>query len=232
MAKLFEQGGDVTPELDKRVAWGKVGEPTQNSSWAKILTWLESVLGFLRKDANLSDLTNKDHAQHYLDVYSKAQVDNRLADRALKSDVLTKNNTTPYTPTSSYHPATRKMVLDLLRGDPYVGASSIIDSNWETAGEVENIYGIVQQSGLVVTVNIEFKGRLPDTSNTNGHMFVLPNNFGSPLYIIPIGISTTGANGSGTAELAGRVIRCTFRATADKPIYSINFSYVAQNYYV
>ena len=49
-------------------------------------------------------------------VYDKiSTMDTTIGDKANTSDVLTKTNTTSYTPTANYHPATKKYV------DDYVG---------------------------------------------------------------------------------------------------------------
>ena len=111
MAKrLFEQGGDVTPSLDMRVASGKAGTATENSTWQTIITWLESVLGFLKISNNLSDLTDDATARTNLDVYSTGEVDTALGNKADTSNVLTLDNTTPFTPNSDYEPATNKQI--------------------------------------------------------------------------------------------------------------------------
>lgn len=46
MPRIFEQGADVDPILTHRVAWGLAGNPTKNSTWAKILAWFQSNLTF------------------------------------------------------------------------------------------------------------------------------------------------------------------------------------------
>lgn len=229
MARLFEQGGDVTPELDKRVAWGKVGEPTQNTTWGNIVTWLESVLGFLRKDANLSDLTNKNTAQANLDVYNKFGVDSIVSHRALRNNVLEKNNTTPYEPTSSYHPATRKMVLDLLKTG-YVLASMVIDPAFASSEGISYSLVRVQQWGRVVAINGRFTGRLP-SDGSNKKMFTLPSRFKPPEYDFIFGVSSTHGTGGFLSMGNDGVIRSNFRENVTSYQYFFSFTYISKETY-
>ena len=229
MARLFEQGGDVTPELDKRVAWGKVGEPTQNSSWGTIVNWLESVLGFLRKDANLSDLTNKTAARENLGVYSTGQVDTKLGDRALRNNVLEKNNTTPYTPTSSYHPATRKMVLDLVKESSPL-SSMIIDPDFYSAFVEANSVVRVQQYGKVVTVNGTFKGVLPE-SGSSMTMYSLPSGIKPPEYDFIFGVGSAGDRGGLLTMGNNGKITCHHRGHESVHTFFFNFTYIAKDTY-
>jgi len=229
MARLFEQGGDVIPELDKRVAWGKVGEPTQNSSWAKILTWLESALGFLKKDANLSDLTNKATARENLGVYSTGQVNTKIGDRALKDNVLGLDNTTPYTPTSSYHPATRKMVLDLLKAGPAY-ASMVIDPAFESVEGISVHLVRVQQWGRVVAINGRFNGRLP-SDGSDKKMFTLPSGFKPPEYGFNFGVSSTNGTGGLLSMRTDGTIRSLFRENTTSYQYFFSFTYISEETY-
>jgi hypothetical protein len=67
-----------------------------------------------------------------------------LSDKANKTNVLEKNNTTIYTPTTSYHPATYKFVVDLLNNLPNAVASITNTSNTIT---------VTFLSGVIVTLN-------------------------------------------------------------------------------
>lgn len=108
--RLFEQGGDVTPSLDMRLASGKSGTPTVNHTWQTVLTFLQSSLDFLTKSSNLNDLPNKATARTNLSVYSKSESDALLLDKADRSNVLLLDNTTPFTPDNPYEPATKNYV--------------------------------------------------------------------------------------------------------------------------
>jgi hypothetical protein len=44
MGRLFEQGSDVDPILTHRVAMGLAGNTTKNSTWTKIIAWLNTKL--------------------------------------------------------------------------------------------------------------------------------------------------------------------------------------------
>ena len=61
----------------------------------------------------------------------------RLTDFAGKSEVLTKTNTTSFTPTSSYHPATKKYVDDAIAGVSGGSGSEVDLTNYYTKAEVD-----------------------------------------------------------------------------------------------
>jgi hypothetical protein len=61
---------------------------------------------------DLSQISN--NIERTIQVQDKSGVLALLSDIATLSNVLTLNNTTPYTPTSDYHPATLKIVQDLI----------------------------------------------------------------------------------------------------------------------
>lgn len=44
--RIFEQGLDVDPQLTTRIAHGKAGSATLNTTWAKLLAWLQANLTF------------------------------------------------------------------------------------------------------------------------------------------------------------------------------------------
>jgi hypothetical protein len=108
--RLFEQGGDVTPSLDMRLASGKVGTPTANHTWQTVVSWLEAVLNFLKKSENLNDLPDKVIARDNLDVLSSGEITSLLSDKADADNVLALDNTTPFTPSENYHPATNLQI--------------------------------------------------------------------------------------------------------------------------
>ena len=111
MARLFEQSEETTPgDLTERLSYGKVASQTKNITWTNLVAWLNSVLGFLKISSNLDDLNNKATARTNLEVYSTTEIDDDLDLKADKTNVLEKDNTTAFTPTSSYHPATKSYV--------------------------------------------------------------------------------------------------------------------------
>lgn len=110
---LFEQPLDSNPsDLTYRVAFGKASNFTKNMTLTSLITWLNAQLGFNLKSNNLSDVPNKVTGRSNLGVYSTSEVDADLALKADKSNVLQLDNTATYTPSSNYHPATKKYVDD------------------------------------------------------------------------------------------------------------------------
>ena len=168
--RQFEIGGDTTPELTNRIASGKAGTPTVNSTWQTVVTWLESVLGFLKTTSNLSDLNNTTTARTNLGVYSTTQVDAALNDKADKTNVLEKDNTTTFTPTSNYNPATKKYVDDGgLRTSllPCIIGSNISDFDVKA----------IQVGGIVYV-----KGQFRITSSPGANtIFTLPLQVNTPI---------------------------------------------------
>jgi flagellar biosynthesis regulator FlaF len=57
--RLFEQGSDVDPILTHRVAMGLAGNTTKNSTWSKIVTWLQTAL----QDATHRFITDTERTQ-------------------------------------------------------------------------------------------------------------------------------------------------------------------------
>lgn len=80
-------------------------------------------------------------------------------------NILTKDNTTPYTPTSDYHPATKKYVDDTVESSKGLYSKTFTEDDWETVGQ-DNILTILQSehklnSPYIVSIeknqNNEFK---------------------------------------------------------------------------
>lgn len=110
--RIFEQPENNDPDLTKRVAFGGASKITENMTWSNFITWITGKLSFLKISENLNDLDNATTARTNLGVYSTTQVDTLLDDKADELDVLTKTNTTVYTPTADYHPGTKKYIDD------------------------------------------------------------------------------------------------------------------------
>lgn len=109
MARLFEQGGDVEPQLNHRVAWGLSGVSTKNSTWQTIVTWLQGTLSFLKPSNNLSDVADAATALSNIGGINSGA----LTPYALKTNVLELDNTVEFTPHNNYEPATKKYVDDI-----------------------------------------------------------------------------------------------------------------------
>lgn len=168
--RLFEQGGDVTPELTRRLAWGAAGVATSNSTWQTVITWLESILGFLKTSNNLSDLNDDTAARSNLGVYSTSEVDAELLLKADADNVLEKDNTTTYTPTSDYNPATKKYIDDLLSNTGWQDLLNISANitNWGASNKSI-------QTGNFVTISVTFSVQT-EIAAANG-IFELPSSF-------------------------------------------------------
>ena len=122
--KLFELANLPSPyDQSYRLALGKENAPAVNVSLQNFLTWLTSMLPFMKGENGLSDIPAKKigAARSYLSVYSKEEVDARVYPKldAYSSGMgggLGHLNTTPYTPATDYNPATKKYVDDTFGG--------------------------------------------------------------------------------------------------------------------
>jgi len=116
--RLFELSTTADPALTLRLALGKAATPASNITLGAFLTWLLAKLSFLKVHSNLSDLQNVATARANLVVYSQAQVNAYLAQKAAlfqagSGGVLGVANTSIYNPTSNYHPATLRNIKNL-----------------------------------------------------------------------------------------------------------------------
>lgn len=136
--KLFGLANLPSPyDQTYRLALGKENAPAVNVSLQNFLTWLTSMLPFMKGSKNLSDITNSGAARSNLNVYSKTEVDARVNPKldAYSSGMgggLGHRNTAEYTPTSDYHPATKKYVDDKFLGSAGTlsneGRNALVDS--------------------------------------------------------------------------------------------------------
>lgn len=122
--KLFGLANLQSPyDQTYRLALGKENAPAVNVSLQNFLTWLTSILPFMKGENALSDIpeNKKGAARSNLSVYSKVEVDARLLP---KLDAYSPGmggglgvyNTSLYTPVSDYNPATKKYVDDTFGG--------------------------------------------------------------------------------------------------------------------
>lgn len=136
--KLFGLANLSSPyDQTYRLALGKEDAPAVNVTLSNFLTWLGSVLPFMKGSNNLSDVTSSGAARSNLNVYSKTEVDARVTPKldAYSSGMgggLGHLNTTPYTPVTDYNPATKKYVDDKFLGSEGTlndeGRNSFVDS--------------------------------------------------------------------------------------------------------
>ena len=158
MARLFEQGGDVTPELNRRVAWGDAGVPTKNSTWQTIVTFLQGALTFLRPSNNLSDLTDAATARANLGI-----TDPDLSAYALKNNVLALDNTVEYLPSAPYNPATAIYVANYFNARIKWG--SIDAGDIPAGGRSFSVSWPFGTDNYNVLVSITSKGKMLDDNN-------------------------------------------------------------------
>jgi len=117
MPELFDQSENTNPNLAQRIAFGRALNATENMTFTNFITWITGKLGFFKISSNLGDPgRNVTTMRSNLGVYSTLQVDTALLNKADKfptsGGALKTNNTTSFTPTTDYHPATKKYVDD------------------------------------------------------------------------------------------------------------------------
>lgn len=115
--ELFNQSENTNPNLNQRVAFGRLSAVIETMTLTNFLTWLGTRLPFLKTASNLGDLPNKTTSRSNLSVYSIAQVNTALAAKAgafptVNPGALLTNNTDEFNPSSDHHPATKKYVDD------------------------------------------------------------------------------------------------------------------------
>lgn len=88
---------------------------------------------------------------------------NTVSSKANKSDVLTKTNTTTYTPTADYHPSTKKYVDDAIADK---GVGNMLKSVYDTDdnGVVDNAEKV---NGLTVLTAVPANAKFTDTIYTH-----------------------------------------------------------------
>ena len=103
---LFGIPEDNDPALTRKLAHGTETEEARSMTFAGLITWLTSRLPFFNTANNLRE-ANAKAVRSNLSVNSVAENTAALALKADKANVLGKDNTTAYTPTLPYHPATK-----------------------------------------------------------------------------------------------------------------------------
>ena len=186
LRRLFEQGGDETPVLTRRVAWGLAGTVTKNSTWQTIVTWLQGVLNFLRPANNLSDVADAAVALSNLGGINSGT----LSGYALKSNVLELNNTVEFTPDNPYEPATKNYVDTIYySGDNTTEALS-------TSGLDLDVYCITNPRLHLVQMQIQF--------NTDGFDGLRSVQIGGGIAPFPkTTILFPAVSGAGTTAIIG-----------------------------
>ena len=189
--KLFGLANLSAPyDQTYRLALGKEDAPAVNVTLSNFLTWLGSVLPFMKGSNNLSDVTSSGAARSNLNVYSKTEVDARVTPKldAYSSGMgggLGYLNTTPYTPISDYNPATKKYVDDKFLGSAGTlndeGRNSFVDS-------VGVLLFSVRSRIALLNIQITTKGKYtPDAWIQVGKVDKLPvlQQYGYGVSIVP-----------------------------------------------
>ena len=99
-----------------------------------------------KSDVGLSNIDNTSDANKPISTATQSALNSKadvsaLDTKANKSDVLTKTNTTSFTPTSAYHPATKKYVDDSVSA---AGGGDMLKNVYDTDGD-----GIVDNAGML-----------------------------------------------------------------------------------
>jgi len=189
--KLFGLANLSAPyDQTYRLALGKEDAPAVNVTLSNFLTWLGSVLPFMKGSNNLSDVTSSGTARSNLNVYSKTEVDARVTPKldAYSSGMgggLGHLNTTQYTPISDYNPATKKYVDDKFLGSAGTlndeGRNSFVDS-------VGVLLFSVRSRIALLNIQITTKGKYtPDAWIQVGKVDKLPvlQQYGYGVSIVP-----------------------------------------------
>jgi len=189
--KLFGLANLSAPyDQTYRLALGKEDAPAVNVTLSNFLTWLGSVLPFMKGSNNLSDVTSSGAARSNLNVYSKTEVDARVTPKldAYSSGMgggLGHLNTTQYTPISDYNPATKKYVDDKFLGSAGTlndeGRNSFVDS-------VGVLLFSVRSRIALLNIQITTKGKYtPDAWIQVGKVDKLPvlQQYGYGVSIVP-----------------------------------------------
>lgn len=177
---LFEQPQETTPgNLSDRLAYGRVGVDSKNITWTNLVAWLGSVLSFLKPSNNLSDVDDLATARTNLDVYDTTTIDDALFLKADKTNVLEKDNTTTFVPSSDYNPSTKKYT------DEGGASTGWLEATAETGPDSATFTVKVQQRGAMVVGT----GQVKLDSISGSVAFTLPPEVGTASIDVYFGAS-------------------------------------------
>lgn len=170
--RLFELTTTDDPDDSLRVALGKASTPASNITMEDLKAWLLDELGFLKVTQNLADINNASAARGNLAVYSSAQVDAYLAQKATlyqagSGSVLGVANTSIFKPTSNYHPACLRDIKNL-------GIKPLVIAQLSTAGTYTN----------EKFRNSDEIGSEPSGGRSGAGVYTLTHNYGSTNYMV------------------------------------------------
>lgn len=151
MPRVFEQGNDVTPIGSYRVASGKDDTETINSSWDKIVEWLNINLPFMKGSENLSEITNVVTARNNLDIYSTGEIKTMVDNSIEQFENLSTNDSR----------------LELVFSGDLFGRGTV-DQVYDTGIFVDSsLYIAPKYSGITLTVKKTATGAYTITHNLN-----------------------------------------------------------------
>jgi len=171
--RLFELTTTDDPATSLRLPLGKASTPASNILLSDFLSWLLDNLGFLKVASNLADLNNVASARAALAIYSAAQVDTYLAQKATlyqagSGSVLGVANTSIFNPTANYHPATLRNVKNL-GIKPLLAAQISSSGSWTLTHFLNS--------------DVLDLGDLQVTRDSTG-VYTITHNFGSTAYMV------------------------------------------------
>lgn len=200
--------GTLTVELDDSLA-GKVGTGTTINGKP-----LSGNITLAKSDVGLGNVDNTSDANKPVSTAQQAA----LNTKADKTNVLEKTNTTAFTPTADFHPATKKYVDDTAAG---IALGQMPDNsvteNKLTQVLREKINGALQTSGGTISGNLTVAGTMKVGAPT-GNSDAVPKDYADN--IVPVGsiLMWSGAANNipdkwalcdgenGTPDLRGRFI--------------------------
>lgn len=125
--RAFELAASSSISNSDRFILGRAGLAAFNVTYSTLKSLLNNALTFLKTSQNLNDLPSKTTARSNLGVYSTSSVDTLLAAKAsllqaASGSVLGINNTSVYSPSGNYNPATLATVNNMGFKMIYAGA--------------------------------------------------------------------------------------------------------------
>ena len=173
--KAYDANKITDPADNLEVLLGTSTSKIVNITLANFYTKLTAKLPFLKRDNYLNEYSGSTSMQLSARTYINA---------ASRSEVLTTGNTTPYTPTQNYHPATVKYVIDYVNNKIVAGSMHFGDAG--------------ASSTVVVSIG-------KTMADANYFVFLTFVGSGNTLYPAAVGTKTTTTFEIVISEAAGLV---------------------------
>lgn len=188
-------GKELAEPSDTHVfAFGGAEIPTFNITFANLKALLLSGSGYLEVSKNLTDLLDPATARGALQVYSITEVNSAIANKPNlyetgSGSVLGIANTTAYTPTAAYHPATKgysDSVVSVVNGSVGIGAGYTIDTTAKHSAITIGALSIdISGKTICISGNIQSENQHP-----TGDILAVIN----PLILRPLASRYAGAD--------------------------------------